>query len=273
MSLEWIKVRDNLVDDPRIRAIARVAKTEDPDTVVGKLVRLWAYTDQHSVDGHLPFAIPKDIDEIVRCPGFAEGLRAVDWISFDDSGAILTRFEEHNGATAKRRSQDARRQTRLRDSSRSERDASVTPSVTKLRQVRDLEEEEEEEEEQEEDKKKNQKKKKKEKDPPSAAPRNSLRLCPEDFDPNEHNQTLSAELGVDLAASLAEMRDWSRGNGKTRLDWNSVLSNWMRRKAGGGNANGGKQQPKFAGDRTVEAIRNVLGDDEEDAWNSARPVN
>lgn len=106
--MSWIKIRTTLPDDPRVARIARLLNVE-PNTVVGALVRIWAYADAHSTDGALPWTQAGDIDRIAGI-GIADAMRAVDWLlDHVDGGVSFPRFGEHNGETAKARAQGARR--------------------------------------------------------------------------------------------------------------------------------------------------------------------
>ena len=108
MSADWIKMRCNLWDDPRI---ARVCdETEQGEAaVVGAVYWLWATADQHSVDGFMPGLSLRQIDRKTGVPGFAKAMSAIGWITAQPDGVVIERFEEHNGASAKKRALTARR--------------------------------------------------------------------------------------------------------------------------------------------------------------------
>ena len=64
-----------------------------------------------------------------------------------------------------------------------------------------------------------------------AHPTKGVRECPEDFQPDLPTlQTLYAEgfSERDVYDAVASMKDWSRGGGKRKKDWNAVLRNWLR---------------------------------------------
>jgi hypothetical protein len=108
MSADWIKMRCNLWDDPRI---ARVCdETEQTEAaVVGAVYWLWATADQHSVDGFMPGLSLRQIDRKTGVPGFAQAMSAIGWITAQPDGVVIERFDEHNGASAKKRALTARR--------------------------------------------------------------------------------------------------------------------------------------------------------------------
>ncbi len=110
----WIKVRTNLHTDPRVRAIA--ARLQIPTAqVVGGLVALWSIADEHSTDGRLPYTTAADVNALAGCDKFANALADVGWLDSDaQRGVVVPRFEEHNGASAKKRAADQRRKATTR---------------------------------------------------------------------------------------------------------------------------------------------------------------
>lgn len=113
--MSWVKMRKNLRDDPRVRAISRATST-DLRSTCGALFWFWAYADDHSRDGELPHTTPQDVDDLVATPGFAGALQAVHWLQVSDAGNVLVpRFDEHNGDTARERAQSAKRQSLYRN--------------------------------------------------------------------------------------------------------------------------------------------------------------
>ena len=110
MAGDWIKIRNDLDEDPHVLRLQELLGNPDIDLVVGKLRRLWKYADRFTVDGRIIFAYEARIDGIVSFAGFAAALRSVGWLEFDGSGAVIPRFDEHNGESAKRRSMNTFRQ-------------------------------------------------------------------------------------------------------------------------------------------------------------------
>lgn len=113
MSSNWIKMRTGLVDDPRVSGICDMTDEREA-TIIGALFILWAAADTHSVDGRMPGLSVKGIDRKTGVPGLGAALLAVGWITEDDQGVVITRFEDHNGASAKRRAMEAQRKARVR---------------------------------------------------------------------------------------------------------------------------------------------------------------
>lgn len=137
----WIKMRTNLVDDPRVGRIALVCSTTET-TVLGALFILWSIADQHSTDGHLPFMTEEWLDRRVGLPGFSEALRGVGWLGTPENGSeglLVPAFDEHNGGSAKRRAMEAARKGRVRKASASDADKKQTPSGTRAEQSREEE--------------------------------------------------------------------------------------------------------------------------------------
>lgn len=108
MSGDWIKMRSNLWDDPRITGICdRTGQSEA--SIVGACYWLWATADQHSANGTLPGISLAAIDRKTGVKGFAQAMVDSGWLAECDGGVQLLRFEDHNGASAKKRAQTGKR--------------------------------------------------------------------------------------------------------------------------------------------------------------------
>jgi hypothetical protein len=105
---DWIKMRGNLWDDPRVAKLCDLTGKAEA-TVIGALYWLWATADQHSADGELPGLTAAQIDRKTGVKGFGRALIAVGWLAEDDEGVTIARFGEHNGASAKQRALTAKR--------------------------------------------------------------------------------------------------------------------------------------------------------------------
>ncbi len=108
MAGDWIKMRGNLWDDPRIASVCDATASSEA-TVIGALYWLWNAADQHTADGQLVGLSAQQIDRKTGVAGFSEAVEAIGWLSFGPLGASIVRFEEHNGTSAKKRAQTARR--------------------------------------------------------------------------------------------------------------------------------------------------------------------
>lgn len=125
MAGDWIKMRNNLWDDPRVGRLAELTNTSEA-TAIGALYWLWAMADQHSEDGFLVASTLKTLDRKTGVPGFGAALASIGWVAEDEGGLRITRFDEHNGASAKRRMLDAQRKANGRKVSASDADTSGT---------------------------------------------------------------------------------------------------------------------------------------------------
>lgn len=132
MSGDWIKMRSNLWDDPRIGRICDMTGCKEA-TAIGALYWLWATADQHTEDGCMPGLSMQQIDRKTGLKGFAAALVDVNWLRDDPQGVVIAHFEEHNGASAKKRHETARRVAKHRsgnDDETPERENGNAPSVT-----------------------------------------------------------------------------------------------------------------------------------------------
>lgn len=125
MAGDWIKMRGNLWDDPRVGAIVDATDSSEA-AVVGALYWLWATADQHTEDGCMPGLTLRQIDRKTGVPGFAAAMLAIGWISEAAEGIVIAKFEEHNGTSAKRRATDAQRKANSRNVSASDADKPQT---------------------------------------------------------------------------------------------------------------------------------------------------
>lgn len=108
MAGDWIKMRGNLWDDPRVGAIVDATESTEA-AVIGALYWLWATADQHTEDGCMPGLTLRQIDRKTGVPGFAAAIVAIGWISESPTGIVIAKFEEHNGTSAKKRAVTAKR--------------------------------------------------------------------------------------------------------------------------------------------------------------------
>lgn len=108
MAGEWIKMRTNLWDDPRVGRICDMTGLLEAQ-VIGGLYWLWATADEHTENGLMPGLSTRQIDRKTGCQGLGAALVAIGWLFETDEGVTLENFEEHNGASAKKRCQTAKR--------------------------------------------------------------------------------------------------------------------------------------------------------------------
>lgn len=125
MAGDWIKMRDNLWDDPRVASLVDATDSSEA-AVIGALYWLWSTADQHSENGLMPGLTTKAIDRKTGVAGIGAALIAIGWLEDGPDGVRIPRFDEHNGASAKRRSLDAQRKATVRSVSASHADNSQT---------------------------------------------------------------------------------------------------------------------------------------------------
>jgi len=119
MATPWIKMRTDLLEDPRVGRMSFILGCS-PTHVIGCLYVLWSLADKYSVDGQIPHLTTDALDARVGLEGFSDALRVVEWLETPESGSeapsglVIPRFNEHNGQSAKRRSQDASRKASVR---------------------------------------------------------------------------------------------------------------------------------------------------------------
>lgn len=108
MAGDWMKMRTNLWDDPRVGGVMDQTDASEA-TVIGGLYWLWAMADKHTADGWLPTMSLRQIDRKTGIAGFGQALATIGWIEVREGGLMMARFDEHNGQSAKRRVQTAHR--------------------------------------------------------------------------------------------------------------------------------------------------------------------
>lgn len=121
MAGDWIKFEKATSDKPEVWAVAERLNL-DPDAVVGKLLRVWAWFDDHTENGASPTARAAMLDRMVGTNGFCEAMQAAGWLETDGDSVALPNFDKHNGATAKKRANGAKRAA----DHRAKRNAGVT---------------------------------------------------------------------------------------------------------------------------------------------------
>lgn len=115
----WIKMRTDLVDHPKVVRMAFVCKV-DVLQVIGGLWAVWATFDTHSVDGTLEGYTLAAIDR-KAWRGFGAAMVGVRWLEETEDGLEIPEFDEHNGASAKKRAQDTKRTQEARNGDKSAR--------------------------------------------------------------------------------------------------------------------------------------------------------
>jgi len=108
MAGEWIKMRTNLWDDPRVSCLCDLTGCAEAP-VIGGLYWLWATADDHSADGILNGLTLAAIDRKTGVNNLGSALMQIGWIEETTAGICIVKFDDHNGASAKSRAQTAKR--------------------------------------------------------------------------------------------------------------------------------------------------------------------
>jgi hypothetical protein len=116
MAGDWIKVEAATPNKPEILKVSRMLGITKDDAF-GKVMRFWLWLDSVCVDGHVDGVVSTDVDAVVGTDGFANALKCVGWINFNDEDEIIEtpNFDRHNGETAKKRALKNRRQKKWRE--------------------------------------------------------------------------------------------------------------------------------------------------------------
>lgn len=134
MAGDWIKLEHATIQKPEVYRIAEMLGL-DRDAVVGKLVKLWVWADQQTVDGNAVSVTKFAINDIVCTTGFAEAMISVGWLAETEDGLTFPRFDRHNGNSAKKRGLTQMRVAKLRRENCNA--ASVTETLPEKRRVRE----------------------------------------------------------------------------------------------------------------------------------------
>lgn len=113
MAGDWIKMRTNLWDDPRVSRLCDLTGHAEA-AIVGALYWLWSAADDHSEDGRMEGLSVAGVDRKTGVAGIGKALVDIGWIDDAPGGIVIARFDDHNGNSAKRRCQDATRKGSVR---------------------------------------------------------------------------------------------------------------------------------------------------------------
>lgn len=214
MAGDWIKMRSNLWDDPRVSRLCDLTDQGEA-AVIGALYWLWAAADQHTETGVMTGLSLRQVDRKTGLAGFGQALCDIGWIAECDGGICIVNFEEHNGASAKRRTLEAKRKADARKTSAPNADKGQTETG----QHAELEKEKEREKEKKKNKPSTSAKRRRTYTPEfeefwSAYPKKSGKGDAQDawtkINPN-------AELKAKILWSLEAQKrshDWTKENGK-----------------------------------------------------------
>ena len=222
MAGDWIKMRGNLWDDPRVSKLCDLTDQSEA-AIVGALYWLWAAADQHTEDGLMPGLTLRQIDRKTGVQGFGAALCQIGWLEDNPDGVRIVNFEDHNGTSAKRRCTDAQRKANVRNVSASDADKQRTESGQKTPNLGAREEKRREEEKAEEA-------------PSAKSPRGTA--LPETWTLPDDWKTWAegARPDVDVLTVADSFRDyWVAKPGKDgrKADWLATWRNWVRNQRSG----------------------------------------
>lgn len=113
MAGDWLKFEKATMDKPEVFEMAGILGI-DPDAVVGKLLRVWAWFDEQSRDGYAPVTVRALLERHTGVAGFVAAMIAVGW-AVDSNGRLnLPNYDRHNGDPAKSRALAKKRMSKLR---------------------------------------------------------------------------------------------------------------------------------------------------------------
>ena len=138
MAGDWIKFRSCLLRHPKVVRISSALQA-DKFRTLGGLMSVWCLFDEQTEDGLLESYTLDVLDAEVGFPGISRAMQAVGWLEETPDGLVLPEFETHNGASAKRRAQDADRKREVRKMSADDADKKRTREE-KRREEKNIEE-------------------------------------------------------------------------------------------------------------------------------------
>jgi len=140
MAGDWLKFEINTPEKREVLAMTVELGFDDPDLTVGKLLRVWRWFDQQTVNGNADSVTPALLDRLIGVNGITKAMVNVGWMIVSDDGLTLPNFARHNGKTAKSRVLTAVRVANHKGKDKSN-DASVTsalPREVKRREDKDI---------------------------------------------------------------------------------------------------------------------------------------
>ncbi len=91
----WIKYRgDDILAEPQTLRLSRALK-KDVYTVASRLGHVWAWAGRRMAGGRVAGAGFADVDQLVRCRGFAAAMAAVGWLAADGEDLVIPKWERY----------------------------------------------------------------------------------------------------------------------------------------------------------------------------------
>jgi len=250
----WIKFETATTEKPEVWAIADVLGI-DPDAVVGKLLRVWVWFDEHTENGNAPTVTKKLLDRSVNVTGFVDAMISVGWMLESDVEIILPNFDRHNGKTSKNRALTAKRVANHKKSNaegnaegNDDGVSGALPRIEKNRIDKDKDNNPPNPPEGESEHPKP------DKPPPQKKPRARKTKLPDEFELTEHRTKLAVNYWAskgrwDLSVEdqFFKFRNHHTAKGSTMADWDAAWQTWYSNAVEFTKPTGG--QPHAAGQR------------------------
>lgn len=110
---DWIKIMTTLPKSVAIYRLMRELRCKR-HAALGLALDWLCWLDANSTDGNTGL-LDEEISDVLGWPRAAEALDAIGWVSHDEQGCVVAvEYAKHNGESAKKRAEDARRQQRSR---------------------------------------------------------------------------------------------------------------------------------------------------------------
>lgn len=116
--MAWIKLETHTFSKLEVYTIAQKLGI-DPDAVIGKCCRVWAWFDANTVDGVTPSVTKIILDRDCALTGFCEAMIETGWMHDDGVCVYLPHYDRHNSKTAKARALGAIRQSNFKSNAKS----------------------------------------------------------------------------------------------------------------------------------------------------------
>lgn len=136
MSSNWLKIRENIHEDPAILRMAHKLNTR-PEHVVGYCVKFWGWVSRNVVpnvsledgdtcpdlvpdvsSGIVPDVPIESLEAVLNVPGFLALLQEVGWLKCHEvdgkSLIVIPKMDRHLSESAKKRALDAEKKRKLR---------------------------------------------------------------------------------------------------------------------------------------------------------------
>lgn len=225
----WIKMGTGLRRHPKIVRMASALRA-DKLRVIGGLHAVWCVFDEHSPDGLLEGYTLAAMDEEIGWKGFSRAMQDIGWLVESESGLEAPEYDEHNGASAKRRALDAKRKSSERES-----DKGYGGSWTQSGQM-SASDADKDRTETGKDEDETQTRVRVDKKKPTVSVARGSRL-PADWSPGPEGEAYAESRGLingRMAEEAEKFRDWfiaQPGQRGMKTDWPATWRTWVRKAA------------------------------------------